>query len=245
MKIALVSYINGLSDKERLKNTLEILNNSKSDFILFSGHTIGFVNDIESLRNGIKNKKTQALFELQEINSDKIGNCLYLIKNGTVLNLFTNQLFATSQEINYNYELGSRLINELELKRKFKVNGLNFLVLQCGELNILKNLQSQGNKVQFRLIEDSELTNAFEDLIQNSDIILNPIHSPMGNQGKMKKRREFLTDNNRSYFSVSNTKPDSLNLELNGLQYAYKNSLPLEMKNEHLTETYIIKEFEI
>jgi len=67
----------------------------------------------------------------------------------------------------------------------------------------------------------------------------------MGNQGKMKKRREFLTDNNRSYFSVSNTKPDSLNLELNGLQYAYKNSLPLEMKNEHLTETYIIKEFEI
>jgi len=138
MKIALVSYINGLSDKERLKNTLEILNNSKSDFILFSGHTIGFVNDIESLRNGIKNKKTQALFELQEINSDKIGNCLYLIKNGTVLNLFTNQLFATSQEINYNYELGSRLINELELKRKFKVNGLNFLVLQCGELNILK-----------------------------------------------------------------------------------------------------------
>ena len=50
MKIEITSYCHGLLDKTRLSLTKEIINDSTSDLILFSGHTIGFVNDIETLK---------------------------------------------------------------------------------------------------------------------------------------------------------------------------------------------------
>lgn len=212
MKIQITSFKNGLSDKIRLGLTKSIINSSTADIILFSGHTIGFVNEIEKLQESLENKKTEVIFELQSINSEKINNCLYHIKKGVINNLYTNQLFVSSADIEGNYQLADRFIHELETKRILKIEGLNFMIFQCGEINILKNIQSEANKVEFRLKTYTDLLDRFNVLLNKTNVILNPIHTPMGNQGKMQKRREFLSGNNKYYFSTSNTKENSVDL---------------------------------
>lgn len=245
MKLQLTSFQNGLSDKTRLELTSRIINNSTADLILFSGHTIGFVNEMEDLRIALKNTKTEVVFELESINSGKINNCLYHIKNGKINNLYTNQIFTQSGEIESNYELGDRLINELETKRIFEINGLNFLIIQCGEMNILKNIQNENNRVEFRLLDDKKLTNRFKQIIKGTDVILNPIHTPMGNQGKIQKRREFLSAKSKYYFSTSNTKENSSNLNLKSLQYAFFNGKEMADIEEIMTENSVSRIYEI
>lgn len=221
MKVQITSYVHHLSYSKRLELTIDTINKSTSDILLFSGHTIGFVNDIDKLKSAIKNNKTEVIFELESINTDKIRNCIYHIKKGVIRSLYSNQIFAESIEINNNYELGDRLLNELENKRSIIINGLSVLIIQCGEINILKNIQKENNRVEFRLKDNQLLNQRFERIMHKTDIIFNPIHEPMGNQGKMHKRREFLSKNSKYYFSTSNSKPNSSNLFLNSMQYAY------------------------
>lgn len=222
MKIQLTSYLSDISDKERLTLTADIINQSSADLILFAGHTILSAKDIDRLNSRISNKDVEAIIELQDLKSDFISNCLYHIKSGTIRNLYTNQLFSTSAHINNNNQLAERFIYELETKRMLKIRGKFCLILQCGELNILKNQQMYDNKVMFR-IDDFQLLDRFNNLISKAAVILNPIHTPMGNQGKMHKRREYLSGNNRYYFSTSNTNENAKDLSLKGLQYAYNN----------------------
>ncbi len=245
MRIQITSYISGLSDKDKFELTKEIVNNSTADLLLFSGHTIGFVNEIEKLKTSITNKETEVIFELKDINTEKIKNCLYHIKNGEIQNLYTNQLFAESVEIENNYQLADRLLYEFENKRKFNINKLSFLVIQCGEMNILKNIQSEENRVEFRLAEDEILNERFLKILKETDVFLNPIHSPMGNQGKIQKRREFLSQNEKYYFSTSNTKDDSKNLDLKSLQYAFYNGNELIEESKILTEKSISRIYKI
>lgn len=244
-KLELVSFENGLSNKKRLELATEIINSTKSDILLFPGHTIGFVNEIEELRQIIKNSKTEVILELEKIGSSKINNCLYRITKGEIISLNTNQIFSTSDEIHNNFELASRLLFELEYKRYFKIKGKNVLILQCGEINILKNFQSENNRVEFRLSDDSEMNAKFKNILSRTDIVLNPIHSPMGNQGKMEKRRQFLSKNKKYYFSTSNTKPGSKNLSLSSLQYAFYNQKPIKELNIYKGVNFISRVYEI
>ncbi len=245
MRIQITSYISGLSDKDKFELTKEIVNNSTADLLLFSGHTIGFVNEIEKLKTSITNKETEVIFELKDINTEKIKNCLYHIKNGEIQNLYTNQLFAESVEIENNYQLADRLLYEFENKRKFNIKKLSFLVIQCGEMNILKNIQSEENRVEFRLAEDKILNERFLKILMETDVFLNPIHSPMGNQGKIQKRREFLSQNEKYYFSTSNTKDDSKNLDLKSLQYAFYNGNDLIEESKIITDKSISRIYKI
>ncbi len=245
MRIQLTSFHHGLLNKVRLDLTAQIINNSTADILFFSGHTIGFVNEIEELRSILENNKTEVVLELEDINSDKINNCLYHIKKGKINNLYTNQIFTQSGEIENNYELGDRLLNELETKRKFKVKGLSFLIIQCGEINILKNVQSDDNRVEFRLLHDNKLSDRFDQILKKTDVILNPIHTPMGNQGKIQKRREFLSKNSKYYFSTSNTKIDSNNLNLKSLQYAFFNGQEIVEKEKYLTGHSVSRIYDI
>lgn len=246
MKIQIISFKNGLSDKSRLESTNAIINNSSADILMFSGGTIGSVSDIEKLKELIENRRAEVIFELKDINSSMIDNCLYHIKKGVIKNLYTNQLFAQSPEIENNYQLADRFLHELETRRKIRVKGLSFLIIQCGEINILKNIQTKGNRVKFRLNEYPDLLDRFNAIIRETDVILNPIHTPMGNQGKMKKRREFLSNNNRYYFSASNTKKDSTDLELKSLQYAYYNGSEITESGQKVSmENYVYRVFDI
>lgn len=243
MIIQLVSFLHQLPNKQRLKNTVEIINNSTADLILFPGHTLGFVNDIETLDELIENRKVCAILELQDINSDKINNCLFMVLDGKVINLFSNQLFSTSNEINNNYRLGERVLNEFVSRRVFEWKGFSFLIVQCGELNILKNLQSEGNKAEFRLMEDESLALKFNTILNKADVILNPSHTPMGNQGKMAKRREYLSNDEKIYFSTSNGRPGSENLNLKSMQYALKNGVEIREASQIVNATYISRDF--
>lgn len=245
MKIQLVSYVHGLSNKMRLDITSSIFNDSTADLLLFCGHTIGSVNDIDKLQSRLTNNKSEAVFELENMNSSKINNCLYQIKQGKIKNLYTNQIFTQSGEIEGNTELGDRFIYEMEKNRKLNTKGRSILIMQCGEINILRNIQNDNNRVEFRLSYDYNLTNRFNKLFSNTDIILNPIHTPMGNQGKMKKRREFLSQNNKYYFSASNTKEGCETLINKSLQYAYHNAKELKEFDRIVKENFISRIYEI
>jgi len=245
MKIQITSYTYELSDKDRLDLTIETINNTNADLLLFGGHTIGFVNDIEKLRSKINNSKSEVIFELKDVNSKFISNCLYHIKNNEIRSLNTNQIISESIEIEGNYELADRLLFEFENRRKIKIKKLSVLIIQCGEINILRNIQSKDNKVLFRFADNQKLNDRFDKLLSEVDIILNPIHTPMGNQAKMQKRRLFLSNGGRYYFSTSNTKSNSNNLSLKSLQYAYKNGKELIEIEKFETENSISRIYEI
>ena len=222
MKIELVSLHTKLSSMKRKKLVIKKINESSSDIILFCGCSLIKENEISSFQDQIINKKVFVLFEIKNTNKDvnvSYDNGLVVIRKGNIVNLFTNQLFATSQEIDRNEALAERFIQELESKRFFSVKGKNILIMQCGELNIIKNLQSRGNQPVFRFENRSDLQNRFNKLLNKTDLIFNPIHTPMGNQGKMHRKREFLSSNRRYYFSVSQN--GKFDISVNCLQYAY------------------------
>lgn len=245
IRIEIVSFVHGLPNKQRLVLTRDIINQSVADLMLFSGHTIGSVKDIEILKEEVQNNKTNVILELQDIKSEKISNCLYKLSAGRLESMYTNQLFTTSREIENNNQLAERLLNELKTRRKIKVKGLKVLIIQCGELNILKNLQAKKNRVEYRVTKNKELVDSYDDLFQQTDLFLNPIHTPMGNQGKMAVRRTFLSNNNRYYFSSSNTKADSANLKLKSLQFACYNGEALVEVNKEIREKVVLQTFEI
>ena len=245
MKIQLVSYVSDLPASRRVEITAEIFNSSRADLLLFSGYTIDTTNDLVILRSKLTNKKSKAVFELSVLRSEMVEKCLYMIKNGKIINLYTNQLFCYSSDIENNTELADRLLFEFETRRQLKINGYSILLFQCGEINILRNVQSDGNRVEFRLPHNIEIVNRFLEMISNTDIILNPIHTPMGNQGKMSKRREFLSGGGKSYFSACNTHENSSNLHLKSLQYAYYDGKEIQEKYLFCEKEYIYRVYEI
>ena len=161
------------------------------------------------------------------------------------LSLQSIRIWGCIYDLNLGYELGRRFLHELERNRTFEIEGCRILVIQCGEINILKNIQSDDNRVEFRLCDDERLRNQFLRILNDSKIILNPIHSPMGNQGKMEKRRVYFSQDNRFYFSTSNSKEGSSNLDLKSLQYAYYNGYPVAENDRIICDNYIKRSFEI
>ncbi len=91
--------------------------------------------------------------------------------------MHTFQFFTTSGAIEDNDVLIEAFVNELETRRQFKVGDKNCLLLMCGENNILKNIQSEDNKVTIR-IEDKKLEKRFRNILKGVYFILNPIHKP-------------------------------------------------------------------
>ncbi len=97
--------------------------------------------------------------------------------------------------------------------------------------NILKNKQSEHNKVEFR-VDDVTLENEFATILNSANFIINPIHTPMGNQGKISKRREYFSTNNKIYISTNNIEVELgksvEKLLQRKLQYVLKNSVSME-----------------
>lgn len=225
MKIQLVSFnLNRRFDKA--KEITSVINASNADIILFPGWTLNSVEDIDKIE--VYNKKSTVIFESKKgrvLPFSCFNNELFCITGGNVVPLHTCQQFATSSEANSNELLVPNLIHELENNRKIIIDNRTFRIIQCGELNVLRNLQNNGNKVLFRFIDDSDLNKRFETILNETDCFLNPIHSPMGNQGKLKARRVFLSENGRGYFSVSNSLNG--NFGSKSVHYAYINGYEL------------------
>ena len=225
MRFETVSLRNTLSKKKRLEVVSDIINRSSSDIILFGGHTVLDMAYCNELVNRIENNETSVVFEVKRVEESsfiKLKNCLYRIENACLENMFTNQMFSTSKEIEDNIPLCERFINELETKRIIEIKKKRCLVVQCGEINIVKNIQKEGNRPVFRLSNNRDLEERFFNLLDSVDIVMNPIHTPMGNQGKMERRRELLSSNCRYYFSTSNTDAKH-SIDSSSLQYSFYN----------------------
>ena len=225
MKVELVSYQYRRTEAKRLAYTAEIINRSSADIILFAGHTLLYSKSIAELSKLLRNQQSYALIETRE--SDEGFNHPYLVAKGKIVDLKTHQLFVDSDEIKNNMELGIAFLDELETKRIVRIGPKRILLLQCGEVNILNNHQKEGNRVSFRFEDDPEMKSRFETILSSVDIVLNPMHSLMGNQGKLARRRELLSQDGRAYFSTCNADAKHKNLRAKSMQYAYHNGIPL------------------
>ena len=255
MKIELISFRYNIKEKKRLDLMINLVNQSQADLVMFCGHTINDQYNLDVITERIENKASFVLFEVKHVyesNFLNLKNCLYTIEDGSIHNLFTNQFFSTKDEIDGNDALCERFINELETRRRFKVKEKNCLVLQCGENNVIRNVQKEANRPVFRLQERTDLIERFYRLLNETQIILNPIHTPMGNQGKMEKRREFLSADNRYYFSVSQNgttkRNDSyyeISMDSHRLQYAYYNGNPIEAFSSNVTKDFQTRVYDL
>ena len=249
MIVQLVSYKSALRAESRLQHTAEIINSSKADLILFAGHTLASHRDVDELNTLLDNNRTTAVIEVKKDTKSKslpVYHSLFLLQNGVAKDIYTHQLFTDSKTIKAYPELGEHLMLELETRRNFSTANRNVSVIQCGENNILRNIQSEGNRAVFRFEDDAIMNQRFADFLNNTDIILNPIHSPMGNQGKMRKRREFFSDNNRAYFSTANFE-DEESIYNKSVQYACINGKEQEPMNVEVgkRDSYIVRTFVI
>ncbi len=151
------------------------------------------------------------------------------------------QIFATSCEINNNRELMESYLSELEKKRTMKILGRNVTWLICGENNVLRNIQSNSNRVEFGLQGVPGLKERFEKIYQNTEIFVNPTHTIMGNQGKLNMRREFLSRNG-VYISTSNADTSrGQRLDYSSIQYVYQNGRKLEGTVMEESERFVLK----
>jgi len=249
MIVQLVSYKSTLRADSRLQHTAEIINSSKADLILFAGHTLASHRDVDELNTLLDNNMTTAVIEVKKDAKSKslpVYHSLFLLQNGVAKDIYTHQLFTDSKTIKAYPELGEHLMLELETRRNFSVANRNVSIIQCGENNILRNIQSEGNRPVFRFEDDSIMNQRFTDFLNNTDIILNPMHSPMGNQGKMRKRREFFSDNNRAYFSTANY-DDEESIYNKSVQYACVNGKEQEPMDVEVgkRDSYIVRTFVI
>ena len=249
MIVQLVSYKSTLRADSRLQHTAEIINSSKADLILFAGHTLASHRDVDELNTLLDNNRTTAVIEVKKDTKSKslpVYHSLFLLQNGVTKDIYTHQLFTDSKTIKAYPELGEHLMLELETRRNFSTANRNVSVIQCGENNILRNLQSEGNRAVFRFEDDAILNKRFADFLNNTDIILNPMHSPMGNQPKMRKRREFFSSNNRAYFSTANY-VDEEAIYNKSVQYACINGKEQEPMDVEVgkRDSYIVRTFVI
>ena len=249
MIVQLVSYKSTLRADSRLQHTAEIINSSKADLILFAGHTLASHRDVDELNTLLDNNMTTAVIEVKKDAKSKslpVYHSLFLLQNGVAKDIYTHQLFTDSKTIKAYPELGEHLMLELETRRNFSTANRNVSVIQCGENNILRNIQSEGNRAVFRFEDDAILNQRFAAFLNNTDIILNPMHSPMGNQGKMRKRRELFSSNNRAYFSTANY-VDEEAIYNKSVQYACINGKEQEPMDVEVgkRDSYIVRTFVI
>ena len=249
MIVQLVSYKSALRADSRLQHTAEIINSSKADLILFAGHTLASHRDVDELNTLLDNNRTTAVIEVKKDTKSKslpVYHSLFLLQNGVTKDIYTHQLFTDSKTIKAYPELGEHLMLELETRRNFSTANRNVSVIQCGENNILRNIQSEGNRAVFRFEDDAILNQRFAAFLNNTDIILNPMHSPMGNQGKMRKRRELFSSNNRAYFSTANY-VDEEAIYNKSVQYACINGKEQEPMDVEVgkRDSYIVRTFVI
>jgi hypothetical protein len=249
MIVQLVSYKSTLRADSRLQHTAEIINSSKADLILFAGHTLASHRDVDELNTLLDNNRTTAVIEVKKDTKSKslpVYHSLFLLQNGVTKDIYTHQLFTDSKTIKAYPELGEHLMLELETRRNFSTANRNVSVIQCGENNILRNIQSEGNRAVFRFEDDAILNQRFAAFLNNTDIILNPMHSPMGNQGKMRKRRELFSSNNRAYFSTANY-VDEEAIYNKSVQYACINGKEQEPMDVEVgkRDSYIVRTFVI
>lgn len=222
MTIQLVSIASDIYQEERFLEVLQVINSSSSDLILFPGHTLIDMEQLQELGNQVTNRKSLVILEISQRCCSE--NNLCILRNGKPRDLLTNQKFIESKDIDGNEFLCTSYLKELKERRIIQLKGLRILILQCGENNIINAHSDANSKAEFRFSDVPELSDTWDDLFSKIDIVLNPIHTRMNRQALMAKRREYLSSEGRAYFSVNNT--DNFNQK--SCHYGYADGKPIE-----------------
>ena len=118
------------------------------------------------------------------------GLGIIAIEKGTVLPWRGRQCLATAGS---RPEAHDQLAEEVfSGKRALTLDGVRFLVLVCGENNLLRNVQADRNRVELRRSTKPEW-NLDALRAMDHDVVINPAHTEMGNQGKLHRRWEWLS----------------------------------------------------
>lgn len=255
MIIQLVAFNVSSTWKKRLEMTTEIFNNSDADLILFSGHTLLNLKYVRSLKKSITNNHTRAIIEIKDYERNsfmELSNSLFYIHDGIIEDMFSSQIFASSKEIKNDSMLAERLLKEMPERRKIIIDGIRFTILQCGEINIIANRQKDQNKPYFRFEDEPNMASMFDEVEKTTDVFLNPIHTPMGNINKMRKKKALLSKDGRYYFSTnnfgkSNGQKKVTPITSTNIHYAYYDGKELTPIKEVLEEKgcYKISTYEI
>lgn len=240
MVIKLVSFPswNRLSSKQRklrISTVVEILNEKDADFVMFSEWVFNNKEDLSSVCQLVHNEKVTALFELK-LSRGLAGNQLFLLQNGKIIDLNTHQIFSNHKDATE--ENIERLIDELEQQRQFKVGEKRFLVIQCGENNILKTQQGVKNRAEFRL-QNCNLKKRFDKVIDCVDVILNPVHTKWRRFYDFTCRLYKFSEKKRCCFYCSQLEGNQL---INAIDNPEKNTAQRAMKNRKLLSPHFCSE---
>ena len=157
-----------------------------------------------------------------------IGNQLFLLQNGKVIDLKTHQVFSEHKDATE--ENIERLLDELECHRQFIVGEKRFLVIQCGENNVLKTQRGVKNRAEFRL-QNSNLKKRFDKVIDSVDVILNPVHTKWGRFYDFTCRLYKFSEKKRCCFYCSQLEGNQL---INAINSPEKNTAQRAMKNRKI-----------
>lgn len=249
MKIQLVGFDFCLNPNDRLDIVKEVINRSEADLILFPGHTLRDEDDIYYLSNKLTNIKSVVVLELEEADPTSCmhtRNELYIYRDGAFSDLYSSQIFSTADDIIGNEVLMEKFFDEL-FRRTLECCGKMITVLQCGETALLASSKADRYKASFRFKNNDKLNRRYEQMLNSTDIFLNPIHDLQGEQGVMAQRRITLSADGRYYFSTCALNEEMANnFSSKRLQYAYFNSAALSSEPYVNSELgYVSRVFEI
>ncbi|MGA2262880.1 MAG: hypothetical protein ABSH28_15780 [Acidobacteriota bacterium] len=208
-KIGLLSFAVDKDHKERIQGNesvvLEILNSHPDlDLLVGAGWTLFSGNELNVVWRGNRNAHTVAFLETWKDDDGTFEHKGYAVRGQELIVKCTPQVFKTSGQINKNPDLMVKFFDELEPRRRLRIGNRSVTWLICGEINVLRNAQSDGNRVEFRFPHDRLLSDQFRRVFDETEIFVNPTHTTMGNQGKLAMRRAYLSAGARTFCSASN-----------------------------------------
>jgi len=204
-----------------------------SDLVLFSGWTLKNRKELEEVVRRTAGTAQTFILEVGfGLRAKDASEGYYVIsprKDGPGA---LKQEFAFSQDVNGERDRINTYLDKLERERCFDINGRRMRLIICGENNVLRNIQSQGNKVVCR-VDDEESRRRLDAILKDTDVFLNPSHTPPGNLGKMHRRWEFLSQDGRAALFVTNENAGrGKDLSKRSLSYAFQDGARKQTTHE-------------
>ena len=244
MKCAMVSLVGDQSRaqraafrKEKFGNAVlvsDIIRKARgTDLVLFSGWTLRNKEELgEVVRRTAGTTQTVILEVGFGLRAKDASEGYYVISPGKDGPAALKQEFATSDDVNNDRDRINSYLDKVVKERCFNISGRKMRLIICGENNVLRNIQSQGNAVTCR-IDDEGSRRRLDAILRDTDVFLNPSHTPMGNLGKMQKRWEFLSMDGRAALFVTNENPGrGRNLAKRSLSYAFQDGARKQTAHE-------------
>ncbi len=122
---------------------------------------------------------------------------------GPILSTAIRQTFGTSAEANADPGLVDALLAACAPggERTVPLVGIGVGLLACGENNVLRNAQADGNRVSVRHHPGASL-------LMHVPVVFNGAHTNMGNWGKLNRRFQFLSKRARLCLYATNNGAD-------------------------------------